>query len=264
MMRRIGRAGKATQHKTPKREDPLPAGDEMSHSTMQPWIQTDQADQADQADPVLYLPQALLRQTHDMLFASWRAQVETACFWCGIESESGRIQVVTTVALPYIEQTTGAYRLDRTSVRHLADRLSRQGLVIVAQVHTHPPSAGTRHSRYDDGHAYSTREHALSLVWPDYGLRSAFSLDDLGVHERRHGQWVHLSAAAVSTRIHLIDSLIDLHMTSLTLMTHPRESQSLQEDWEERFEDSGDSADGDQQRNTRALPGRRVTPHDEQ
>ena len=116
--------------------------------------------------PYLYVPQAVLRDTHAHFLPCWRAGVETAAFWAGVQTS--RAQVVTTLVLPKLFQTHGSYLVDRDSMRRAARALGAQGLEILAQTHTHP-SEWTGHSAFDDDMAYSTRDGALSLVWPNYG-----------------------------------------------------------------------------------------------
>jgi len=157
--------------------------------------------------PPLYVPRSLVRDTHDAFLPYWRAGVEVACYWFGLTSE--QVAVATTVALPCLEQSSGHYRVDGTSLRRLATEMRAQGLVNLAQIHTHP-AAWVGHSVYDDEHAYSTRTGALSLVWPDYGCCYPHDLlRRLGVHERQDGRWVHLSEDDAARRIKLVDSVAD-------------------------------------------------------
>lgn len=156
---------------------------------------------------VLYLPQALLQDTHAHFLPYWRAGVETACYWFGMEVE--QVQIATTLALPRLFQTSGSYQVDSASMRLIAQEMRDQGLVNLAQIHTHPPGCSVWHSRYDDQHAYSTREGALSLIWSGYGLGVSHTLAGIGVHERRNGRWVHLSEEEIAKRMRLVDSLVD-------------------------------------------------------
>jgi len=158
------------------------------------------------APALLYVPRTILRDTHDAFLPYWRAGVETAAYWFGVAT--GHLAVATTVVLPRLDQSAGHYQVDVASLRRLVANMRVQGLTNLAQVHTHP-SAWVGHSAYDDAHAYSTRVGALSLVWPHYGRAYAYDLCGVGVHERRDGQWVHLSAADVANRIRLIDSVAD-------------------------------------------------------
>jgi hypothetical protein len=159
-----------------------------------------------QPERVLLVPRAILGQTHDYFVPYWRARVEAACFWFGVDTETR--QVVTTLAIPHLRQSWGHYRVDADSLRRLAAEMRAQGLVNLAQVHTHP-SARVGHSPYDDENAYSTREGALSLVWPHYGAVLYHDLTGVGVHERRGGRWARLRDEDIGHRIRLVDSIAD-------------------------------------------------------
>ena len=124
----------------------------------------DQQAVAPAAGPKLYVPRAILADTHQHFVPYRKARVETACFWFGVEA--GDDGVVTTLALPRLLQTAGNYRIVRGSLRRLSKEMRSQGLTNLAQVHTHP-KRWVGHSPYDDEHAYSSREGSLSLVWPD-------------------------------------------------------------------------------------------------
>jgi hypothetical protein len=156
---------------------------------------------------ILYVAHAILQDTAAYFLPYCQAGVETACYWFGIETES--CQVVTTLAIPRLYQTAVNYRVDTASSRLLAGAMNAQGLVNLAQVHTHPPHCRVSHSPYDDQYSYSTREGALSLVWPDYGCTAGQNLNGVGVHERREGHWMRLSEEQVAQRIHLVDSIAD-------------------------------------------------------
>lgn len=157
---------------------------------------------------LLYVPQILVRETAAYFLPYCKARVETACFWFGIETSS--CQIVTTLVLPqFTLQTGGNYLVESESSRQIAYDMSEQGLVNLAQIHTHPDNCSTHHSYYDDQHAYSTREHALSLVWPNYGCTANFTLRDVGVHERLKEQWVFLSDLQVAQRIRVVESTAD-------------------------------------------------------
>ena len=84
----------------------------------------------------LYLPQSVLHRTHEILLPYWREEVETACFWFGVDA--GQLQVVTTVALPKLYQTRGNYLVEMTSLRRMAAQMRLSGLTNLAQIHTHP------------------------------------------------------------------------------------------------------------------------------
>lgn len=154
----------------------------------------------------LYLPQRVLQETHDYFFPYWRVHVETACFWFGIQT--GECQIITTLAIPKLYQTSGNYLVEKESIRRLASAMRLQGLTNLAQVHTHPTD-WVEHSVYDSEHAYSTKDGALSFVWPNYGASAAHSLAGIGVHERRNQKWIQLTEDQMDKRIFLVDSVAD-------------------------------------------------------
>lgn len=163
---------------------------------------------------ILSVPESILQQMAAFFVPYGQAGVETACYWFGVEWETS--QVVTTLVLPRLFQSAGMYRVDTSPARRMAREMSAAGLVNLAQVHTHPPDCSVNHSRFDDEHAYSTREGALSLVWPDYGRSVGMDFAEVGVHERRQGRWCRLTAAQVGERIHLLKSLADYRWDILT------------------------------------------------
>jgi hypothetical protein len=156
--------------------------------------------------PALFVPRNIVTATYEYFLPYWKAEVETACFWFGVDL--GDYQVATTVAVAKLFQTQGNFRVDKDSMRRLSASLSQQGLVNLAQVHTHP-SRWVEHSPFDDERAYSTRDGAMSLVWPEYGQSTNHGLEKVGIHEMRAGIWARLSVGEISERIRLVDSLAD-------------------------------------------------------
>jgi hypothetical protein len=155
----------------------------------------------------LVVPHEILRRTHEYFLPYHQAQVETACFWFGVDA--GQLQIVTTVGVPKLFQTAGNYRVERASMSRLSNAMRHRRLTNLAQIHTHPPNCGVEHSPYDDAHAYSTKNGALSLVWADYGSTLRPDLRSVGVHERRNGEWELLGESEVARRILLVDDFAD-------------------------------------------------------
>ncbi|MBU8900721.1 Mov34/MPN/PAD-1 family protein [Corallococcus sp. M34] len=148
-----------------------------------------------------------MHATFDAFLPYWRARVETACFWFGVRGSEGR-HTATTLVLPRLYQTSGNYSVVPDTLGDVARALRAQGLTNLAQVHTHP-SGWVGHSLYDDAHAYSTQEGALSLVWPHYGRTLDVELSSVGIHELRNGAWVRLNSQEAAQRISLVDSVAD-------------------------------------------------------
>lgn len=154
------------------------------------------------------VPRSLVTATFVAFVPYWRAQVETAVFWAGPDGEDHA--VATTLVQPALLQTRGNYRVPADARAHMARALGEQGLVIHAQVHTHPET-WVGHSPYDDAHAYSTAEGSLSIVWPQYGRSHAHDLAGTGLHLRRQGRWVELrSPQERAVHLQVVDDHLDL------------------------------------------------------
>lgn len=155
--------------------------------------------------PVLVLPRHVISLLQHFFEPYARRQVETVALLCGVEGEHA--SVVTSLAFPDARRGRRHYKLDRASMAKLARELVRSNTVVLAQAHTHPAD-WVGHSEYDDTHAYSTRDGALSLVWPNYG-RGSPPLECVGIHELREGKWEPLSPPQRHTRIHVVEDTFD-------------------------------------------------------
>jgi hypothetical protein len=73
------------------------------------------------------------------------------------------------------------------------------------QVHSHP-SDWTGHSQTDDDFSIASSPGFVSLVWPDYAVLPARTIDDLGVHRLIDGKWRHLSGESARLLIRVVES----------------------------------------------------------
>ncbi|GGR30314.1 hypothetical protein GCM10008957_46390 [Deinococcus ruber] len=169
----------------------------------------------------LFVPRNLLQETFEAFVPYWRAGVETAAFWAGPDSE--HLRTLTTLVLPTLFQTPGNYQVQPGSQQRLAHELREQGLIVHAQVHTHP-SRWVGHSPTDDAQAYTTAEGGLSLVWPEYGRPMEQDLAAVGFHVRRGGRWVPLKDSAErEAHLRVVDSVIDLRWSIAAGRIHDKE-----------------------------------------
>jgi hypothetical protein len=152
----------------------------------------------------------------DVLGATWRAFRLTAdrgwegtVRWAAPRAMAlSALQVVTTVIVPSQRVSPGGFEIPHEAVRQMGARLREEGLVNIAQLHTHP-SGWVGHSAWDDQRAYSRRDGALSIVWPEYG-RALYPPERWGVHECRAGEWVRLGSEELQARIIVVPGLLDL------------------------------------------------------
>lgn len=156
---------------------------------------------------VLVVPRFLLHATYEAFIPYSQARVEAACFWFGLRGADG-LSAATTLVLPRLYQTPGSYSVVPGTLGDIARSLRAQGLTNLAQVHTHP-DASVEHSTFDDAHAYSTQDGALSIVWPHYGRALDVAMLHLGIHERRNSAWERLSPEDAAQRIRVVETVAD-------------------------------------------------------
>lgn len=158
---------------------------------------------------VLYVPDEVVVGTWRALRPTADAGAEGVVLWAApAPLYLGQIQVVTTVIVPRQRVSAGRYELPPDAVREMGRTLRARGLVNVAQLHTHPTD-WVDHSPWDDTHAFSLREGAISVVWPWYG-RHLPPTAEWGVHERRGADWVRLGSGEAAARVRVLASVVDL------------------------------------------------------
>lgn len=155
----------------------------------------------------LLIPRSALEQTLSILQSAKR--IETCCFWYGRETEEGSA-LVAAVVVPKQRGTWGNYDVAPAAMLAVSHATRAEGLVNLAQVHSHP-SANVEHSLYDDRRAAS--RGILSIVFPSYGNWRGPWPRGVGVHEFQIDYW-HLLSEDVAAHRAIIDvgavKLIDL------------------------------------------------------
>ncbi|HMO79576.1 MAG TPA: hypothetical protein PKD24_02175 [Pyrinomonadaceae bacterium] len=117
-----------------------------------------------------------ITETLEHLQKDGRRGVEGVVLWlAGSDSDQIRINQVYR---PEQHASWGNFRIPRSSMMGLLRHLRATGSSIAAQVHSHPEEAF--HSPIDDEWAIIRHTGALSLVLPDYALRT--SLDTFIAH----------------------------------------------------------------------------------
>jgi len=79
--------------------------------------------------------------------------------------------VVSEVYMPQQQASRDFFRIPRTGISSLLNHLRETSLIVAAQVHAHPEAAF--HSVADDTWAIVRHVGALSLVLPDFALRTS-------------------------------------------------------------------------------------------
>jgi proteasome lid subunit RPN8/RPN11 len=114
------------------------------------------------------VPSQIIDETLVHLQTAGREDCECVVLWLGSRGTQG-IRVMSCWK-PEQEADYDHFRIPESSMEKLMRELRMQRLMVAAQVHSHPKLAF--HSRADDKWAIVRHEGALSLVLPDFALRT--------------------------------------------------------------------------------------------
>ena len=129
------------------------------------------------------------------VLASSSPGVERVAYLDGVRTPAGD-GVVTTVTVPHAEQSAGHFTVAAHEMSRAGAHLRTNGLVRLAQVHTHPGS-DVRHSKTDDARAYSQRNGAVSIVLAWHASGDPWPTDG-AVHVREDDGWRRLEPSEAS------------------------------------------------------------------
>lgn len=132
--------------------------------------------------------------------APWRGR-ESIVYWAGVKRED--VWLVTTVIRPGAVGTRGSFKTSPADNARVIEFLSRAGLALLGQVHTHP-SSYVDHSAGDDADAFMPKENSLSVVVPYYGRRGLRPLHRCGVHRYESGRFRRLSQAEIDADVCIV------------------------------------------------------------
>jgi Prokaryotic homologs of the JAB domain len=147
----------------------------------------------------LVLPDALPQAVTDAFSGSAQRGEEAGALLYGTRGSSpGHPDVVRAVLIPDQVGNRTHYRVPYDAIAAASAVTRSNGLVTLAQVHTHPGD-DVEHSWYDDLHAISTR--AISIVLPRYGRTIDNWLEYAGIHEYKDAWWHLLTADQAAQRV---------------------------------------------------------------
>lgn len=137
----------------------------------------------------LLVAEAVIDATGDALrdFAGDDGAHEGIVLWLGRTADEDTL--ILSASLPPAEHTWGSVRIGHAAVAIAARAARRQGLVVAAQVHSHP-GADTRHSDGDDEMILLPYEGMFSLVVGRYGHGPVLAAEGAGLHQYQSGRWV--------------------------------------------------------------------------
>lgn len=117
---------------------------------------------------------------------------EGIALWLGRRCDDAT--VVCSAVVPVAEHTWGSVRIDHAAVGRSSRAARAVGLVVVAQVHSHPDT-DTRHSDGDDEMILLPHEGMFSLVVANYGDGSILPAAGAGLHQFQDQRWVAVEDA---------------------------------------------------------------------
>lgn len=141
----------------------------------------------------LRVTESQIGETLTHLRAAGRSRCECVVLWLG--RDQGDFVLVDRVYRPEQVAYSDLFRIEPHSMDAILEILGSDGLMIAAQVHSHPREAF--HSRADDQWAIVRHVDALSLVVPDFALRtdSRSFLDHMKAYQLTPAnRWHELSA----------------------------------------------------------------------
>jgi proteasome lid subunit RPN8/RPN11 len=117
---------------------------------------------------------------------------EGLVYWAG--RRCGSDALVLAAVVPAADHGPQHVFVDAREVGRMARRVRPLGLVIAAQVHSHP-GGDTRHSDGDDRLVLMPTEGMFSLVVARYGQGSIHPAEGAGLHQYQDGRWVQVLPA---------------------------------------------------------------------
>lgn len=150
------------------------------------------------------LPVDLALRTHALLQTF--VDTEGLVYWAGVSD--GRGGTITTLVVP---ESDAYYARIQTSIvanGEVIDTLSRYGIVLLGQAHSHPPGAPARHSEGDDVLTFSPFEGAISVVVPDFA-RGDCDPRTWGVHRYLHGAYRFIPAEHRLEHLNVLPTEVD-------------------------------------------------------
>jgi len=152
----------------------------------------------------LVIPASVIGRTLAPLKQAGLNQCECVVFWLGKRVADGTADVVEAW-VPEQEAEADFFHIPRHAVAAVLARLRQTGLMIAAQVHSHPHEAF--HSEADDHWAIVRHVGALSLVLPNFALRTTVEnfFDHVAVFSLTAiNKWIEVDAKEVPDRIEVI------------------------------------------------------------
>jgi proteasome lid subunit RPN8/RPN11 len=118
---------------------------------------------------MVYVPRPIIKKTAKYLRWYGKQYYEGLLFWSGIQTTSEDIFVTTCIYPRITSCSAGHARMDAIMGAEVISETRRRGLIVLAQVHSHPGPAF--HSGTDNCYPFVFSEGFFSIVVPYFGKR---------------------------------------------------------------------------------------------
>jgi proteasome lid subunit RPN8/RPN11 len=154
------------------------------------------------------IAKTLWDQTWDGLKSRGAGVREAACVWAGRRENAGAATVTDVLFLEDqgdVDSGELHHCTSRQATRALFELLREKGLVIVADVHTHP-GCWVNLSHTDRAHPIEYRRGLIAIVLPNFATQTP-RIDSIGTHEYvGDGQWRTLTRGEVRRTLNILES----------------------------------------------------------
>ncbi len=198
----------------PGREDNVESPSRPAYPTVRPYagpVPGRRARRVPERPGRVYVPLDVMRATSDVMRRHGRERREAYVWWGGYFLPDGDAQVVTAL-YPDVPTEHGRVHLDHQNLIALHERLRALDLVLVAELHTHPPGAGGQND-VDAANAAATYRGFVTIVVPDFAAPILHDLRTAYVYEYEGGdQWRELTETEIEGRFLVEEPFHEVNM----------------------------------------------------
>lgn len=151
-----------------------------------------------------HLPESVLRESITEMSQDGSRGNEGVVLWLGRrKNREARITHLVALRGPQVIKRPAQLIIHQSLFAEVTDLAIELGVSLIGQIHSHGPGYGTDLSATDRMYGVAV-PYYLSLVAPDYAMRSSISLLECGVHVLEPGRGFRcLASTEVCTRVML-------------------------------------------------------------
>jgi len=155
--------------------------------------------------PVVYVPQEVIEETQKLLlsFSGQKQMRKGIVYWVGTETEQGLF--VTQAIAPRAAATPISFRVEAVENARIVAELQKQGLQLIAQVHSHPNGVEVDHFITEPEMGFLPFEGFFSLVVRDYATNGLLPLTEkTGIFYYWKGRFLRLTDQQIEAYLQVI------------------------------------------------------------